>query len=289
MAVTHALTRPEDKSAELIERMVDLCAVRDTTVNSCRIRWRVLGSGQPLMLLHGGHGSWMHWIRNIESLASDFMVLVPDMPDFNESSDLGSYEGRDLDTLARALRDGLHALIGTQSVHLVGFSFGGLVAARMAVDMPDLKSLVLLGPAGHGFARRQSEALVDWRKQQSTEARQAALRQNLASFMLYHSASLNALALEVHEQSCLLTRFRSKAISRAGALPGLLEALSVQMLMVWGEHDVTAQPEEVAEALKQDRAERDWCLVSTAGHWVQFERADEVNRLLRCWLKASAE
>ena len=40
----------------------------------------------PLILLHGGHGSWEHWARNTDSLAQHFHVFVPDMPGFGESS-----------------------------------------------------------------------------------------------------------------------------------------------------------------------------------------------------------
>jgi pimeloyl-ACP methyl ester carboxylesterase len=44
------------------------------------IVWRVWGAGEPLLLLHGGSGSWTHWIRNIPELAQRFEVWVPDIP-----------------------------------------------------------------------------------------------------------------------------------------------------------------------------------------------------------------
>ena len=41
----------------------------------------------PLLLLHGGSGSWTHWLRNIDALvASGRRVLVPDLPGFGDSA-----------------------------------------------------------------------------------------------------------------------------------------------------------------------------------------------------------
>lgn len=34
------------------------------------MRWRIFENGEPLVLIHGGHGSWLHWIRNIEALSN---------------------------------------------------------------------------------------------------------------------------------------------------------------------------------------------------------------------------
>lgn len=275
-------------SADLIARVLRNCDVRDTNANGCQIRWRIIGEGQPLVLLHGGHGSWLHWLLNVEALAREYKVYVPDMPGFNDSANLPDVAAPGLAGVSAALREALAALIGPlHKLNLAGFSFGGLVAAKLATELSSVNRLVLIGPAGHGMPRRQTEDLVDWRKQPDVGSRRMALKQNLSSFMLHSREAISPLALEIHEQACVNTRFRSKAISRAGNLPGLLQQIDVPLLMLWGEHDVTAYPEKVAEALQQGRSYRDWCLISAAGHWVQFERAQEVNELMLSWLRPS--
>src|SRR5713101_4198486 len=48
--------------------------------------WRCWGGGPPLVLLHGGYGSWMHWIRNVPPLSRQFRVIAPDLPGLGESA-----------------------------------------------------------------------------------------------------------------------------------------------------------------------------------------------------------
>src|SRR5262249_18899096 len=47
--------------------------------------WGLGGAGPPVVLLHGGSGSWTHWARNIMPLARHFTVWVPDLPGFGDS------------------------------------------------------------------------------------------------------------------------------------------------------------------------------------------------------------
>ena len=55
---------------------LDRAGTRRTTSNGTGdVVWRIWGTGDPLVLLHGGTGSWMHWVRNIEALSQDFMLL----------------------------------------------------------------------------------------------------------------------------------------------------------------------------------------------------------------------
>ena len=56
--------------------------------NDGKVCWRSWGKGTPLVLLHGGYGSWRHWIKQAIPFSKNFNVLIPDMPGFGESDDL---------------------------------------------------------------------------------------------------------------------------------------------------------------------------------------------------------
>src|SRR5262245_40641353 len=60
---------------------------RTTPLKQGEIVWHVWGSGPPLVLMHGGTGSWLHWVRNIEAFVQDYQVVVPDIPGSGESGD----------------------------------------------------------------------------------------------------------------------------------------------------------------------------------------------------------
>ena len=48
--------------------------------------WRVWGAGEPLVLFHGGSGSWTHWIRNIPELSRHYELWVADIPGLGDSA-----------------------------------------------------------------------------------------------------------------------------------------------------------------------------------------------------------
>jgi pimeloyl-ACP methyl ester carboxylesterase len=255
-------------------------------LGGCETRWRVWGAGTPLVLIHGGHGAWTHWIRNIEALARHFRVIVPDLAGFGDSADFAAaaHAPERLELLVESLRLGVEHLVPQGPVHLAGFSFGGAIAGLLAPRLPRLQRLALLGCGGHGGKRRDKEPLRDWRAEQGAQ-RWQALQQNVEAFML--SGPADALALQVHGQACERTRFRSKAISRSPLLLQALQDFDKPVLMVWGEDDVTAVPTEAAQTLGQHKPERDWTILAGAGHWVQYERPEAVNTLLASWLQAA--
>ncbi|MCX2861749.1 alpha/beta fold hydrolase [Paucibacter sp. PLA-PC-4] len=253
------------------------------------VAWRCFGTGPALVLLHGGHGSWLHWARNIPALAARHTVWVPDLPGFGASS---RPSATSLEGLVEAIVMTLDALIGGRApVMLVGFSFGGLVAAAAAARRGAVSKLALLGPAGHGGVRRPRGELRSWREaaeRRDDAALDDVMRHNLTMHMLHEPA--DALAVRIHRQSCLATRFRSKAISRAAGLNGWLAHCAGPLLLVWGEHDVTAVPAQAGCAVVEACAPQRSCqvqVIAGAGHWVQYERAETVNSLLLAWLADS--
>ncbi|RDK04929.1 alpha/beta fold hydrolase [Cupriavidus lacunae] len=268
-------------AAAVVERLMQQATTFITDAGGCRIVWRRFGSGPAVLLVHGGHGSWLHWVRNIEALAARHTVWAPDLPGYGESDDPA--DGA-LQSLIDAVVAGFAELPDTRAVDLVGFSFGGLTASHLASQLPRVRRLALLGPGGHGGVRRQQTALVDWRRAEGAEALTQAMRHNVEAFMIADPASMDALALLAYTESCRHARFRSKHISRAGGLADALDRFDGPVLVAYGEHDVTADPRAVLEQLVADRPHRRGAFIPGAGHWVQFEAHDAINALLEEWL-----
>lgn len=275
----------------LIAEMDAHAAHHDPEHGGVRVRWRRFGpahaSVPPLVLLHGGHGSWLHWIRNIEALSADRALWLPDMPGFHDSDVPRAMVAGDapLDPLLEALGGTLDTLIGAGTpIDLGGFSFGGLTAAKFAARRGAVRKLALLGSGGHGTLRRMAVEMINWRAAPDRAAEAAALRHNLAALMLHDPAAIDALAFAIHDISCHGTRLRSKEISLAGGLQQALEAHAGPQLLLWGEFDVTADPRPLVAQLTGGHPQRRGIVIDGAGHWVQYERADETNRAMREFL-----
>ncbi|MFJ2193551.1 alpha/beta fold hydrolase [Kitasatospora sp. NPDC087861] len=105
-----------------------------------RLVHRDAGSGQPLVLLHGGLLDHRMWDDQIAVLARDYRVIAPDARGHGGSSNAtGPF--RHTDDLAALLRH-----LDTGPALVVGLSMGGAVAVDTALEHPDLvRALVISG------------------------------------------------------------------------------------------------------------------------------------------------
>jgi len=245
------------------------------------MRWRIFGAGTPLVLIHGGHGSWLHWIANIEALAAKRSLVLADLPGFGDSDDLPPEAGAR--EVAEAALTSLNALLGPQQpIDLAGFSFGGSIAARIAAQRGHVRRLATLGSAGSGTAERPRAALVRWLPL-AGEAREAALRHNLYAHMLHGAPASDALAFQAYATAVMVTRYRSRGEVQRLKLTEVLQNFRAPVLFLWGEHDVTATPSAVQAELEKSGPERSVRLLQGAGHWIQCECAQTVNAMLDAW------
>src|ERR1700761_2360646 len=113
------------------------------------------GSGPAVVMLHGGGpgaSGVSNYSRNIEALAQHFRVIVPDMPGYGRSAK-GVDQSDPFGYLADTIR-GLMDELGTATAHVIGNSYGGAAALRLALDTPErVDKLVLMGPGGIGTTR----------------------------------------------------------------------------------------------------------------------------------------
>ena len=250
------------------------------------MRWRIFGQGDPLVIIHGGHGSWLHWIRNIEALSRDHLLLVPDLPGFGDSDDPPAGSG--MQTIVDALITSLDTVLGDRCViDLAGFSFGGVVSARVALQRGAVRRLALLGSPGSATPRRSRDPLMRWRNADEA-AQNTALRHNLLAHMMYAESNVDALAFRAYADSIKGARFRSRGSAHRVPLKEILAPYPDPVLFLYGEHDVICTPEMARISLANATAHRECRVVAGGGHWIQFERADEVNAALTHWFGVGA-
>lgn len=243
----------------------------------------------PLVLLHGGSGSWMHWLRNIPALAaSGRWVLVPDLPGFGDSA--APLRGTDADVLPEPVEQGLALLAGEAACDLVGFSFGGMVAGFLAERFPARAArVVLVGAPGLGVAPEKAIRLRAWRHITDAGQRDAIHRHNLAALMLYREDAIDELALRLHIANVLRDRMKGRSLARTDALAQSLARLRCPVWAIYGEEDALyrGKLDALRAALARAADFRGLALVEGAGHWLQFERAEAFDKALLTALEAA--
>jgi pimeloyl-ACP methyl ester carboxylesterase len=127
-----------------------------------RTYYEVHGSGEPVVLLHGGLSTVETLDPLTAAFAQQYQVYLPERRGHGRTPDVDgpiTYQNMAADTAA--LLDALDL----QSVRLVGFSDGGNVALQVAVDRPDLVAkLVVMGAAAaeEGYRPEQIEVFQRW-------------------------------------------------------------------------------------------------------------------------------
>jgi 2-hydroxy-6-oxonona-2,4-dienedioate hydrolase len=234
--------------------------------------WRIWGEGPQVVLLHGGHGAWSHWIRNIPVLAQRFTVIVPDMPGFGDSA--SPPDPYTADSMAAIMAAGLDRILGEREFSIVGFSFGGVMGGHLAKERAGrVKRVVLVGSGGLGLPRPKMGEMKNWKRMDSEAERREAHRNNLGVLMLKDPANIEGLALHLQATNTVRTRINSRKISLTDTLRRALEAFSAPLAGIWGTHDATASGEflDAREGLLKSLDPAAEFVRIDGGHWIQFE------------------
>jgi pimeloyl-ACP methyl ester carboxylesterase len=241
--------------------------------------WRRWGVGEPVVLLHGGYGSWRHWLRNIGPLSKQFTVYVPDMPGFGDSA--SPPEPYSPTTLAEILATGLERVLGTDSkFQLVGFSLGGTIAGELALLMPwNIRRLVIVGTSSLVPSRPERTEPIQWRTAGNPEA---AHRHNLRSIMIADPARIDDVAVHIQAVNTAASRISSRKFRALRLLNQALTKLTVPRAGIWGEEDAMGRHalDAIREQIRGDDPTTPFEVIAGAGHWVPFERPEPFNAAL---------
>jgi pimeloyl-ACP methyl ester carboxylesterase len=125
-------------------------AVRLARVDGTRIAWYERGHGPPLVMLIGTGSTMAEWDPALlRLLAPDHRLVLFDYPGVGRS---GPWRGRSFDSLAHSAA-GLMQAIGVPRADVLGWSMGGFVAQRLAIDHPGRVSHLVLAGTNPGGGR----------------------------------------------------------------------------------------------------------------------------------------
>ncbi|MEK7215946.1 MAG: alpha/beta hydrolase [Chloroflexota bacterium] len=255
-----------------------------------RLHYLDEGSGPPLVLLHGGgpaaYGG-IHYTRNIAPWAAHFRVLAPDFPNFGKSSHATFSQAQS--RFNAATIDAFMGAIGIGSAAVAGYSMGGSAAISLAAHHPQrVSKLVLLGAGGTSLPSLFVPAPADGARTMMAFT-QNPTRENFGlacgAFVFdtacYEPGLVDRLWTEYQQTPPAPT---NTSRPRDNLVPALA-LIQAETLIMKGRDDRLAPLAQGLAAL--------WAIPKASlhvfakcGHWMQYEKADELNRLVASFLTA---
>jgi pimeloyl-ACP methyl ester carboxylesterase len=243
--------------------------------------WRSWGEGDlPLVFLHGGAGSWLHWIRTIPAFAATHRVIAPDLPGLGDSA--LPPKGAGGVGIAEIIAAGLDTVIGKgASCDLIGFSFGGVMAGLVASIRRPVRSLTLVGSGGLGVIR--GTTALQRVRDKTGAARDEAHRANLHAWMIADPARVDPLAVAIQDWNSRHARLDSRPIGVSDLLLPALPKVDAPIVGISGarDHAMQGEPHRAEAALRAVRPDTDFRVIAGSGHWVAYETPEAFAQALR--------
>lgn len=285
-------------------------------VNGVRLHYISVGQGKLILFVHGFPEFWGEWENQLGEFGQDYQAVALDMRGYNLSSkpeDVAAYHAGHLVDDLRALAEHL----GHKKFMLVAHDWGGAVAWSAAMRYPQCveKLIIINSPHPAVFARE----LLSNPDQQAASQYMLLFRSAKAEKILSEDnyARLLDMVTQFGSKWEMTQAVRLKYIqawSQPGALTGGLNyyrasplypptsaedvakinsilnlpqdmlAVKVPTLVIWGEQDralLTGNLDGLAQYVADLTVKR----IPEGSHWVSHEQPDQVNALIREFLK----
>ena len=260
-----------------------------------RMHYNEAGSGEPLMLIHGGGPGatgWSNYRRNVDELAKHFRCLIIDLPGFGKTDKTRPDTGL-FGFYAECIKNMLDEL-KIDKIHFVGNSLGGGTAMKFALDYPDRAGrLVLMGPGGSVpmFSPWPSEGIKHLFNFYEGEGPSMQKLKNFIEIMVVDKSELTE---ELYQE-----RFKAATDPETVKNPPLrmrkgmpleelwkedIGGLRNEVLLIWGREDRVI-PLDMSLFLLNRIRKAQLHVFPNCGHWAQWEKAPEFNRIVSGFLR----
>jgi pimeloyl-ACP methyl ester carboxylesterase len=256
--------------------------------NGIRTNYLEAGSGtENVVLIHGsgpGVTAYSNWRLVLPALGEDFHVFAPDMVGFGYSD-----RPADVDYNVQTWADqtvGFMDAMGIGKAHLIGNSFGGAIALRIATQHPErVDDMVLMGSMGVDFPITEGLDAV-WGYEGTIESMRGVL-----DYFAYSRDLVNEELAQVRYKASIEPGFqesfssmfpapRQRWVDAMTTPDDEIRKLTHRTLVMHGREDKVI-PVENSYKLESLIDNADLAVFSHCGHWSMIERTADFNRLVR--------
>jgi len=262
--------------------MVKLSKMEEKTVfiNGLKINLKILGQGDPVLILHGWGDSFNSWVRVQEILAEkEFKVFIPDLPGFGKSDTpksawgLGDYS----DFIFNLSQE-----LNLSRFFLVGHSFGGRIAIKFTNAYPEkVKLLILCDSAGI-------------KPKPSPQTRLFYLIAKIGNALFskkpltrFKNGARNSFYIFLRNRDYVkankIMRESMKKIIEENLLPEISQ-IRTKTLLIWGEKDKMV-PLKYAYAFKENLPNSKLEILPKIGHSPHLEAPEKLSQIILNFFK----
>ncbi len=257
----------------------DLAPTTTQTAPSPRPNIIRRGSGAPVLLLHGWGLRGKHWARVMDDLHTSFDLIAPDFPGFGSTDAPPVPWGvSDYMNWVIALLDEL----GIERASVIGHSFGGRVAIKLAALHPERVEKLVLTDAAGIRPKRTLAYHINVRKFKATRW---LSRQSLAPAWLRAWAAARVANQGSADYQAASGTVRGSFVRIVNEdLRPYLPRIQAPTLLIWGERD-DATPLADGQLMEKLIPDAGLVVFQGASHMAYFEQATRFNVIVKTFLR----
>lgn len=269
--------------------------VPDPQFGDLKVHYHEAGTGPVLFCVHGGAPGafgWGNFGRNMEELSQDFRVIVVDLPGYG-LSDKPTIEGGRQVHYSRIFRQ-MFTELGIEKAHVCGIATGANTALRMALDHPESVDRVIVVSGGGPITLFPRDDSATSRLITDYYADPGPSREKMRAYLgscLFDKTLITEELIDERYNESIVPEFMVQAPE---GRPGIrqhpepiwqdVHKVENKTLIVYGRENRSSWDGALYMVARMPNAE--FHLFSKCGFWVQYEKAEAFNALVKGFLRS---
>ena len=242
-----------------------------------------VGSGTPLVLVHGFLGSSNMWNPQIKFFKNNFRVIAPALPGFGNSGTINSCDS--IECMATAVLNLLEKK-KIKNFNLLGHSMGGMIVQEMArITGEKILKLICYGTGPRGNIPGRFETIDESRKKLKINGLKATAHRIAKTWFIEEDKSkFFYLCDEAGKQTSMKATDNGLIAMKNWNGVKNLRNIKNETLIIWGDKDKAYNFNQV-ETLSNNIPNSSLRIIKNCSHNVHLEKPDEFNIIIEEFLK----